>query len=955
MKNLLTAILFFTAALTVNAAMPKYLVVAPSPSKFEEEAAKELQFFWEKLYGRKLQQISASEAKGKNAIYLGQTDFAKANGADFNKCGREEWILKSVGDSLIISGGRPVGSLYGVYEMLERLGVAFLTPDETYIPSGKPALPRFSEQRKPDFDGRLIYDGIPLRLHRTKATQAAKELYTLWILRNRINGQVIKTVPSRYVGIPFHITVFPKSHSLSAYVNPNLFEKHPEYFQMDAMGRRQKPKKWSANGSLCMSNKDVRRITLESLRKMIIRDRKNYDKDNWPVIYDISTLDASPFICYCPECKKISAQDGSETGLLLDYINEIAREIRKEYPEIIIRTFGYSASKKAPTKIMPEKNVLIQLTDSFSVSNPFHPIESNINKGQQEHFKSWIKTGVNMMVWDYWNLGGTYFNPPRIETVFNAIQPDFKFFYKNNIRSVFLEATCDEIRPQNYMMLNYFVGARLLVNRNADAEKLADTFLRSYYGPAYPVMAKYFNLIRQGIAKDFQNANSATVGHWKYVTNQFMFDIYNDMTAAAKSLPQDSKYIKRIHFEMIIPLWSILLNWDSCAPYFAKINISKEQIIRELTQYTNEYIRVFENTNPQQAEKIFAEKIAPLKLNIPRPEKFKNVPAKNFKMITYRDFRTGINTVAVKDPESIHGTAIKSCDKRPERHGINKLIDKKNNFYTTQFVLGNHREPGRVETILRQIPTDEKYHWYRIPGTIELRSNPYFWGQAWAFNARTAHWYFLTDGNPLDNTWDQVWFHAKFTGPAYVPGSTKENAVYIDMAVIVRGEKDEQFIKADVNAEFSGKTKDNMPKGWFVTGIHKNTGTASLGEKDGKASLVIKASPKNITDVRRSAAVVCGNDAVIRMRMRVSGDAYVHACLYLYSQNKFLGYQQIRIPNSGNVEEAVFDLGRLNKNAVRFVPCIRVGTSDKTVEIDKFDVSYAPDFNIHKQEDNIKK
>ena len=281
---------------------------------------------------------------------------------------------------------------------------------------------------------------------------------------------------------------------------------------------------------------------------------------------------------------------------------------------------------------------------------------------------------------------------------------------------------------------------------------------------------------------------------------------------------------------------------------------------------------------------------------------------------------------------------------------LNKLLDKSNNFYTTQFVLGNHRAPGRIETILRNIPTDEKYHWYRIPGKIELRSNPYFWGHAWAIQARTAHWYFLTDGNPLDNTWEQVWFHAKFTGPAYVPGSTRDNAIYIDMAVITRGEKEEQFIKANVNAEFADKTKDNMPKNWYIAKIHKNTGTASLGEKDGKPSLIVKASPKNITDIRRPDSVICGNNAVVRMSMRASGEAAVYAALYLYSKDKFLGTYTVRIPTSGNEEEAIFDIGRLHKDAIRFVPCIRIGTSDKTVEIDKFDVSYAPDFNIQKTE-----
>ena len=86
------------------------------------------------------------------------------------------------------------------------------------------------------------------------------------------------------------------------------------------------------------------------------------------------------------------------------------------------------------------------------------------------------------------------------------------------------------------------------------------------------------------------------------------------------------------------------------------------------------------------------------------------------------------------------------------------------------------------------------------------------------------------------------------------------------------------------------------------------------------------------------------------MSMRATGEAPVYAALYLYSKDKFLGTYTVRIPTSGNEEDAIFDIGRLHKDAVRFVPCIRIGTSAKSVEIDKFDVSYAPDFNIQKTE-----
>ncbi|MBR1952754.1 MAG: hypothetical protein IKA32_09265 [Lentisphaeria bacterium] len=45
--------------------------------------------------------------------------------------------------------------------------------------------------------------------------------------------------------------------------------------------------------------------------------------------------------------------------------------------------------------------------------------------------------------------------------------------------------------------------------------------------------------------------------------------------------------------------------------------------------------------------------------------------------------------------------------------------------------------------------------------------------------------YQIDDGASKENVWD-TYFSAKFTGPAYVKGSKKENAIYVDQVVLVR-------------------------------------------------------------------------------------------------------------------------------------------------------------------------
>ena len=114
------SLIFSVSALCflLTGAVPEYLVTGNSPGRLEKMAEKELCLFYQKIYGKKLKKLPVSQAAGKSVIYLGQTDFALKNGVDGQKADSEEWILKTVGDDLIISGGAPAG--YPSYRGRER-------------------------------------------------------------------------------------------------------------------------------------------------------------------------------------------------------------------------------------------------------------------------------------------------------------------------------------------------------------------------------------------------------------------------------------------------------------------------------------------------------------------------------------------------------------------------------------------------------------------------------------------------------------------------------------------------------------------------------------------------------------------------------------------------------------------------------------------------------------------
>ena len=940
------SLIFSVSALCflLTGAVPEYLVTGNSPGRLEKMAEKELCLFYQKIYGKKLKKLPVSQAAGKSVIYLGQTDFALKNGVDGQKADSEEWILKTVGDDLIISGGAPAGTLYGVYEVLERLGVVFAAFDETFVPVTKPDFPRFNEKRKPAFPGRLIHDGIPYQLTRTNVHKKRGNDYALWVLRNRINGEQIQAVPSYYKGKMFNVPHYPY-HNLFDYISRDLYAKHPEYFQMDAMGRRRQPREHRYRGGVCMSNPDVRRIFLESLREKIRTDRKKFQREEWPCVYDISRLDDTPFHCFCEPCKAISAREGSgtEEGLLYDFINHIAREIRKEYPEIIIRTF---AEKRAPQKIVLEKNVLIWTDDLFSRHSPFVPTENPHSKLVREYRKGWFNISDNMLMWDYWNLGGSYyFAPPRVETIFDTIKPDLKYFHKNNIKSMFIEAGIDPSSPQNFILVNYFVAMHLMVDLNADENKLADKFMDAYYGKAAPVMKKYFKQIRSGVLNQPQPyATSCGAAHWRYLTPEFMVGLYQDFHKAAKFA--GGRYAARVKQELVSPVWYTLVNWLSYNRAFEKIGITREKLIAECRELSRNYVETFGPYGKWHKDN-FEKRFRNVSLNLPRPEKFKNVPERNFRMLSFADFKNVgmFNAKVVDDPESEMGKALKSADPRPEMHGINKMIDPKHRFYSTQFVLGNQRG-SLVQVFLKQVHQDEKYHWYRIPGSIELRPVASFWGQSWAIQASANRLFLLTTGDPRDNTWEQVWFSAKFTGPAYVPGSKKKNAIYVDMMVITRGEKDQEFVPVPQYAQLTGKNKTgDLPAGWKTVKYYRSSGKTELIQKEGKTALRITGDPGKITAIS-GPEFACGPQDVVKIRVRTTGKK-CRVGLYRYGVKTYLRGNFVPAPDSGMQNEFIFDISDLPKakENARCALALELLPGGKVCDVDQLEVTVARNLN----------
>ena len=153
----------FSAGLTIaDKQQSRYrIVIAANAIPSERYAAEELQRYLKKISGAKLPIVTDAEKMSGNEILLGDNaHLRKLNlHIDFNKLGSDGFTLRTQGNHVVIAGGKPRGTLYGVYALLEeKLGVRWFTPDCEVIPTlPRLTLPTLNETQVPPLEYREVY------------------------------------------------------------------------------------------------------------------------------------------------------------------------------------------------------------------------------------------------------------------------------------------------------------------------------------------------------------------------------------------------------------------------------------------------------------------------------------------------------------------------------------------------------------------------------------------------------------------------------------------------------------------------------------------------------------------------------------------------------------------------------------------------------------------------------
>lgn len=493
------------------ASLPELIVLPAAPSAVEKTAADELSKHLRQITGRDFPiALETERPEGKSAFLVGATAASKNRFAEFPPDGI---AIVSQGDDIILTGHPLRGTLYAVYTLLEKYcGVRWFASDATVIPHNPGlSLENLNEVYAP-----------PLRIREIHFTDAYKLPFAA---RLKNNGHFVQA-GEEYGG---HEKILGFCHTFNQILPASkYFKDHHEWYSMQK-GQRSASHRFQ----LCLTNQEMMAQFISNAMDWLA---KNPDCR----VISVSQNDGLGR-CECPDCLKVEEEEGSPSGPVIRFVNAVASEIAKKYPDVLVDTLAYSYTRKAPAISRPADNVSIRYCDieaDFS-----QPIETGANNVPiAEDIGKWSGIAKNMLVWHYIGDFGNKLLPyPSWANYAN----DIRFYIKSHAIGMFLEGDT-HTDVSDFSRMRAWVLAHLLWDPSLDTMKLIDEFLDGYYGAAGRPLRKYLDLMERSHAASGVplSLNNITVSGW--LTTRNMVEAWKLYEEALASVVEDAVLVERV-------------------------------------------------------------------------------------------------------------------------------------------------------------------------------------------------------------------------------------------------------------------------------------------------------------------------------------------------------------------------------------------------------------------------
>ena len=427
------------------------IAVPENPSPSVAYAAQELAAYLKQISGAEFS-VRPGRAAGA-CIRVGEPCDCKASD--------EVRIFFKDRNTLVLTGEGTRGPLYAVYDLLERLGCGFWSPENETVPQRRNlTVPRdLNVVSAPCFEVR--------QPHGDSAYRDSK-----WKPKLRINGDM-------YVGrlgpeLGGH-RQYDIGQTAAGLPDPKQMSEHPDWFAW------RKASKSRSMQQICMTNPEVKREVVRRAREML-----KADPERWQV--SVSVGDGGEF-CECDGCMKIRTETGGMSGLELSLANFVARELAGEFPQARFLTFAYESTMRPPEKIKPEPNV--DICFAYIQRNYARPPAET--RGHNERLAAWTKlSGGNVYIWGYNAPFKDYMIPwPIIDT----LGPEMRTYRDFGVKGVYMQMA--EGTTADFIDLRCWLCAKLMWDPSQDEWKLMEEWCNGACGAGGPQVFAWLKKLKE--------------------------------------------------------------------------------------------------------------------------------------------------------------------------------------------------------------------------------------------------------------------------------------------------------------------------------------------------------------------------------------------------------------------------------------------------------------------------
>jgi hypothetical protein len=471
--------------------------VAPSPSDAEQFAAAELARYLQQITTRQFGVEAVPRAKAMS-IVVGRRAVSAIDPTILSPALVDDgFVLRRVGDRVLIAGRTDRATLYGVYAFLERMGCRWFAPNYDFYGAAKGeyvprravlAIGDLNSVERPAFKWRKLY----IEEGRSHTSENLVQMVD-WMAKARMN---VLDCPVDYQHhghtkwdhwrdalIPElrkrGLLIEVGGHGYQTYLpQDKYFDKHPEWFGL-------------YDGKRSREDYEVFATSNEDAVHTLIANIETYLEAHPEIdIFDLWPPDGARW----SEAKEDTALGTpAERQVLL--LNQVARELRSKFKRLNIQFIAYQNYVSPPLANKPADGILMEFCPiNRSFESALYENASSQNEEYFRDLESWRNGVINPSSITIYSYITKYAWRSLPIVVPHLIVNEVRRYRDMGIGGF---ATYSE--PGNWATfeVDHYITARALWNPDMDVAQELSDYADIRYGPAGTFVLKYLELLEE--------------------------------------------------------------------------------------------------------------------------------------------------------------------------------------------------------------------------------------------------------------------------------------------------------------------------------------------------------------------------------------------------------------------------------------------------------------------------